>query len=433
MLNNYMHTLWNEIVTNFGIYDGQSDFRFIFVMKSDKELGLDYPSIYERMFGDKKHSERYAVAALERFYGKTTPEVVEALRQIIAGDFSGIKNRDENAIKVLRIIAEIVNIVNMGGSRQVILSVRDAEEEFEGIRVILEKLTGAFAKEDSDRFKVISKIHEYFKTRRNKAFNSIVDLYSKLSEKEIDYKSAISKDKKLTNQLIKMFNDNESTYVEMINEFSSLGVNLNIDSLKEALTDQVSDSEIESYKRTIQFYAKHLDALVELAKYDLNSIATDYAAIDDDSITQMKDSVKSSFGEGSLIQEKLLGSNEYMYVVSIRGRYEPILKFIDEHSIRVFTLLMLVPEVENPITSSPSLRFLITSLCDDVDTAIDEFGKKPSIEVKRVGEENAVYLIGTQQNDKKGRENALALYLSMLAVEHGFDAKKLPFVQKFAN
>lgn len=433
MLNNYMHTLWNEIVTNFGIYDGQSDFRFIFVMKSDKELGLDYPSIYERMFGDKKHSERYAVAALERFYGKTTPEVVEALRQIIAGDFSGIKNRDENAIKVLRIIAEIVNIVNMGGSRQVILSVRDAEEEFEGIRVILEKLTGAFAKEDSDRFKVISKIHEYFKTRRNKAFNSIVDLYSKLSEKEIDYKSAISKDKKLTNQLIKMFNDNESTYVEMINEFSSLGVNLNIDSLKEALTDQVSDSEIESYKRTIQFYAKHLDALVELAKYDLNSIATDYAAIDDDSITQMKESVKSTFGEGSLIQEKLVGSNSYMYVVSIRGRYEPILKFIDEHEIRVFTLLMLVPKVENPITSSPSLRFLITSLCDDVDTAIDEFGKKPSIEVKRIGDENAVYLIGTQQNDKKGRENALALYLSMLAVEHGFDAKKLPFVQKFAN
>ena len=109
-----------------------------------------------------------------------------------------------------------------------------------------------------------------------------------------------------------------------------------------------------------------------------------------------------------------------------------IIKFIEDEGIKVFSVLMILPPAENSVKDNPSLRFLITSLSGDLDDAIDEFGKKPYLEIKKIGSSDAIQLIGTNSNTEEGKNHAMMMYLSILAVLHGFDANKLPFVQKFA-
>jgi len=143
--------------------------------------------------------------------------------------------------------------------------------------------------------------------------------------------------------------------------------------------------------------------------------------------------VESIFGDQSIVHERMLSSKEYMIAVSYLGRYEPVIKFIEDEDIKVFSVLMILPQTEKSVKDNPSLRFLITALSGDFDEAIDEFGKKPILEIKKIGSADSIQLIGTNQNTDEGKNHAMMMYLSILAVLHGFDANKLPFVQKFAQ
>jgi hypothetical protein len=436
MLSNYIQMLRNEIVSNFGIYEAVNEFKFIFSIKADKDLKVDFSSIYERMFGSKKNYDKYSLAALHKFYGGVDDGVKQALLAILSGDFEGVKSRNTDAIKILSILSDVVDIIERGRSKEIIESVRDAENEFNNLRVVLSKLTGAFKKEDSDKFKVITKLYSYFKNKNSSIFNPLVKKYEEIAKSEIDYNEAIKVNKNGVNSILELFNSREADYTETINELSSLSPKLfgkDVSSLKELITDQISDAEIDNYKPLISFYLQHLDSLVDLAKEDLPNIILDYSALDDNKIEETKTVIKSAFGEDSIVHERILGSKEYLFAISFAGRYEPILKFIEDNKLKVFTVLMVLPPVDPPVTSNPSLRFLITSLSGDMDDAIDEFGRKPNLDVRKLGNSDALYLIGTGSNTEAGKEHAMMIYLSTLAVIHGFDAKKLPFVQKFVD
>jgi len=434
MLNNYTSTLKNEIVSNFGIYKGENEFKFIFTFKSSKELKVDYGAIYEKMFGSKKNYTHYSIVALNRFYGNVNDGLKKAMTDILSGNFEGVKSRDPDAIKVITVLSEIVDIIDRGNSREIISSVRDADSEFNNLKLVLNKLAGLFAKEDSDRFTVISKLYSYFKNKNSKQFNPLVKKYAEISETPTTFENATKTNKKATTALIEMFNTNEADYSATIEELLSLSPSLfgkDVSEIKELMSDQIGDAEIDNYKPLISFYAQHLDSLVDLAKEDLATIVTQYSALEDKNVASMRESTIGEFGEHSIVHERIRGSREYLFAVSFLGRYEKILKFIEDNELKVFTVLMVLPEVDPPINTNPSLAFLLTAFSEDIDEAIDEYGKKPNLDTRKLGNNTAVYLLGTASNDDKGKEHAMMTYLSILAVIHGFDATKLPFVQKF--
>lgn len=435
MLNNYLSTLKNEITSNFGIYDGVNDFRFIFKVKLDKPIDVNYSEIYEKMFGNRSQHTQYSIPAFAKFYGVSGEEIKTSLANVLSGDFTGIKSRDQNSLKVLKVLSSIVDIIEKEDSLRIISSVRDAESEFNNLRMVLTKLTGEFKKEDADRFKVITSIYEKFKDKPVKIFLPLVQTYSELSEKGLEYSEAKKINKKLVSKLLDIFNSNETVFVETISELQSISPKLfgkSMAQINDLLSDRVSDDEIDNYKPLISFYLQHIDSLVELAKTPLSTIVNQYTSIDDDRIQELKNNISTVFGSDVIVDERLIDAKTYMFAISYGGRYEPIIKFIEDNDIKIFTVLMILPETEIPIKDNPSLRFLITALSDDIDDAIDELGRKPSLDIKQIGQYEAIQLIGTGSNNQDGKDYAMIMYLSILAVTHGFDAKKLPFVQKFA-
>lgn len=435
MLNNYIQTLKNEITSNFGIYEGENEFKFLFSIKLKDAIDINYGEIYEKMFGSRSQHFQYALPALNKFYGSAGENIKKALSDILQGDFNGIKSRDPDAIKVLKVLAEIADIVEKGDTLQIISSVRDAENEFNNLRMVLAKLTGEFKKEDSDRFKVISAIYDHFKDRPVKIFNPLIQAYSTLGKDKLTYEEAIKINKKTVKKILELFNANEAVYIETISELNSLSPKLfgkNMSVINDLLSDRVSDEEIDNYKPLLSFYFQRLDSLVELATNPLSDVVNQYRSIEDNEIADIKTKVENLFGGQSIVHERMLNSKEYMIAVSYLGRYEPIIKFIEEEGIKVFSVLMILPATEKNVKDNPSLRFLITSLSGDLDDAIDEFGKKPQLNIKKIGSSDAIQLIGTNSNTEEGKNHAMMMYLSILAVLHGFDANKLPFVQKFA-
>lgn len=434
MLNNYIQTLKNEITSNFGIYEGVNEFKFLFSIKLKDAIDINYSEIYEKMFGNRAQHLQYALPALNRFYGSAGDGIKKALSDILQGDFTGIKSRDADAIKVLKVLAEITDIIEKGDTLKIIASVRDAENEFNNLRMVLSKLTGEFKKEDADRFKVISAIYDHFKDRPVKIFNPLIQAYSTLGKDKLTYEEAIKINKKAVKKILELFNSNEAVYVETIAELNSLSPKLfgkSMAVINDLLTDRVSDEEIDNYKPLITFYLQRLDSLVELAKNPIAEVVNQYLGIEDKKIEEIKAKVSETFGADSIVNERMLKSKEYLIAVSYLGRYEPIIKFIEDNEIKVFSVLMILPETEPSIKDNPSLRFLITALSGDLDDAIDEFGRKPNLEIKKVGSVDAIQLIGTGSNNEAGKDHAMMLYLAILATLHGFDANKLPFVQKF--
>jgi hypothetical protein len=435
MLNNYIKTLKNEITSNFGIYEGVNEFKFLFSIKLKDSIDINYSEIYEKMFGSRAQHLQYALPALNKFYGSAGDSIKKALSDILQGDFTGIKSRDADAIKVLKVLAEITDIIEKGDTLKIIASVRDAENEFNNLRMVLSKLTGEFKKEDADRFKVISAIYDHFKDRPVKIFNPLIQAYSTLGKDKLTYEEAIKINKKAVKKILELFNSNEAVYVETIAELNSLSPKLfgkSMAVINDLLADRVSDEDIDNYKPLLSFYFQRLDSLVELATNPISDVVNQYRSIEDKEIAEVKSKVETLFGDQSIVHERMLNSKEYMLAVSYLGRYEPIIKFIEDEGIKVFSVLMILPPAENSVKDNPSLRFLITSLSGDLDDAIDEFGKKPYLEIKKIGSSDAIQLIGTNSNTEEGKNHAMMMYLSILAVLHGFDANKLPFVQKFA-
>lgn len=437
MLSNYLITLKNEITSNFGVYDGINEFKVLLSIKLDKSIEVNYSEIYEKLFGSRDEHAKYAIPALSRFYGSVNNEVKVALQDILNGSFDGVKSRDPNSIKVIRILSELVDIIETSQNLEIISSVRNSESEFNDLRMVLSKLTGEFKKEDSDRFKIISLLFDKFKENPVSIFKPLINLYNQLSsDRSMSYDEAMKSNKKIVRKLLDMFSENESTYVETINEIHSISPKLFgkvMNQIEDLLTDRVSDEEIDNYRPLITFYLQRLDSLVELAKNTMSEIVNSYLGIEDNRIAELKTRINSVFGADSIVHERLLNSKEYLIAISFIGRYEPIIKFIEDEDIKVFSVLMILPEIEHPVQSNPSLRFLITSLSGDVDDAIDEFGRKPNLDIKKVGSSKAIQLIGTGSNTQEGKDHAMMLYLSILATIHGFDANKLPFVQKFAS
>lgn len=434
MLNNYLNILKNEITSNFGVYDGVNEFKVLFSIKTDKSIAIDYVSIYEKLFGNRGEHSKYALPALSKFYGSVNPEVTQAFSKILEGNFDGVKSRDPNAIKILKILLEIVDIIEKGETLSIISSVRNAEAEFNNLRLVLSKLTGEFKKEDADRFKVISAIYAQFKDKPVSIFKPILSEYAKISQSPVSYDEALKSNKNVAKKLLATFNANESYYVETISELRSMSPKLfskSISEIDDLLADRVSDQEIDNYKPLITFYLQRLDSLVELAKNPIAEVVNQYLGIEDKKIEDIKAKVSEIFGADSIVNERMLNSREYLIAVSYLGRYEPIIKFIEDNDIKVFSVLMILPETEPSIKDNPSLRFLITALSGDLDDAIDEFGRKPTLEIKKVGSVDAIQLIGTGSNNEAGKDHAMMLYLAILASLHGFDANKLPFVQKF--
>lgn len=436
MLNKYIQTLKNEITSNFGIYEGVNEFKFLFSIKLKDPIDINYSEIYEKMFGNRTQHLQYALPALNKFYGSAGDGIKKALSDILQGDFTGIKSREQDSIKVLKVLSEITDIIEKGGTLQIISSVRDSESEFNDLRMILAKLTGEFKKEDADRFKVISAVYSHFKDRPAKIFTPLIREYAALGKDELTYEEASKINKKSVKKLLDIFNSNEKVYVETISELTKLSPKLfgkSMSSIYDLLSDRVSDEEIDNYKPLLSFYLQRLDSLVELATSSLAEIVNQYRSIEDKEIAEIKSKVESIFGDQSIVHERMLSSKEYMIAVSYLGRYEPVIKFIEDEDIKVFSVLMILPQTEKSVKDNPSLRFLITALSGDFDEAIDEFGKKPILEIKKIGSADSIQLIGTNQNTDEGKNHAMMMYLSILAVLHGFDANKLPFVQKFAQ
>jgi hypothetical protein len=436
MLNKYIQTLKNEITSNFGIYEGVNEFKFLFSIKLKDPIDINYSEIYEKMFGNRTQHLQYALPALNKFYGSAGDGIKKALSDILQGDFTGIKSREQDSIKVLKVLSEITDIIEKGGTLQIISSVRDSESEFNDLRMILAKLTGEFKKEDADRFKVISAVYSHFKDRPAKIFTPLIREYAALGKDELTYEEASKINKKSVKKLLDIFNANEKVYVETISELTKLSPKLfgkSMSSIYDLLSDRVSDEEIDNYKPLLSFYLQRLDSLVELATSSLAEIVNQYRSIEDKEIAEIKSKVESIFGDQSIVHERMLSSKEYMIAVSYLGRYEPVIKFIEDEDIKVFSVLMILPQTEKSVKDNPSLRFLITALSGDFDEAIDEFGKKPILEIKKIGSADSIQLIGTNQNTDEGKNHAMMMYLSILAVLHGFDANKLPFVQKFAQ
>ncbi|MFA5404547.1 MAG: hypothetical protein WC358_06400 [Ignavibacteria bacterium] len=399
-------------------------------------IDINYSEIYEKMFGNRTQHLQYALPALNKFYGSAGDGIKKALSDILQGDFTGIKSREQDSIKVLKVLSEITDIIEKGGTLQIISSVRDSESEFNDLRMILAKLTGEFKKEDADRFKVISAVYSHFKDRPAKIFTPLIREYAALGKDELTYEEASKINKKSVKKLLDIFNANEKVYVETISELTKLSPKLfgkSMSSIYDLLSDRVSDEEIDNYKPLLSFYLQRLDSLVELATSSLAEIVNQYRSIEDKEIAEIKSKVESIFGDQSIVHERMLSSKEYMIAVSYLGRYEPVIKFIEDEDIKVFSVLMILPQTEKSVKDNPSLRFLITALSGDFDEAIDEFGKKPILEIKKIGSADSIQLIGTNQNTDEGKNHAMMMYLSILAVLHGFDANKLPFVQKFAQ
>jgi len=436
MLNKYIQTLKNEITSNFGIYEGVNEFKFLFSIKLKDPIDINYSEIYEKMFGNRTQHLQYALPALNKFYGSAGDGIKKALSDILQGDFTGIKSREQDSIKVLKVLSEITDIIEKGGTLQIISSVRDSESEFNDLRMILAKLTGEFKKEDADRFKVISAVYSHFKDRPAKIFTPLIREYAALGKDELTYEEASKINKKSVKKLLDIFNANEKVYVETISELTKLSPKLfgkSMSSIYDLLSDRVSDEEIDNYKPLLSFYLQRLDSLVELATSSLAEIVNQYRSIEDKEIAEIKSKVESIFGDQSIVHERMLSSKEYMIAVSYLGRYEPVIKFIEDEDIKVFSVLMILPQTEKSVKDNPSLRFLITALSGDFDEAIDEFGKKPILEIKKIGSADSIQLIGTNRNTDEGKNHAMMMYLSILAVLHDFDANKLPFVQKFAQ
>lgn len=434
MLSSYVKTLRNEIVSNFGIYESLDDFKFIFASKLDRDIKLNYSLVYEKMFGTKKNYEKYAAAAFKRFYGNSDGLITNAFTEILKGNFDGIKSRSPESLSVLKTLLDVIDIISNSSASNIISSVRDADSEFNKIQQVLSKLTGIFKKEEADKFKIISSIVEYFRNRGIKLFSPLINKYREISESSIDFAEAKKANKKAVDDLFKIFNDKENEYVSTIDELNGLGSSLlgrDIKKITELVHDQVSDEDIDEYTSLIVFYCRHFDSLVDLANDDLGDIIEEYSSIDDSRIIDNRKMIKSSFGDDSIISEKFVNSKEYLFACNVHGRYEDILKFIDSNKIKIFTVLLIETNAIKSLSSNKSLAFLITSLNGDLDDAIDNYGELPDLEIKNIGDDKAVYLLGTTTNNDSGREYAMIVYLSILAVTHGFDAKKLPFVQKF--
>jgi hypothetical protein len=119
-----------------------------------------------------------------------------------------------------------------------------------------------------------------------------------------------------------------------------------------------------------------------------------------------------------------------MLAVHCNDRLEDIIDYLKKHEISSYQVFMVLNDTERQVLKNPSLGFLIEALEGDLDDALDNFGAPASLSVLAYDDESDVRIYGSTDKDDK---SAKITYLSILACLNGFDAKKLPFVQKFAR
>jgi uncharacterized protein YdiU (UPF0061 family) len=435
MINEYYKILNNELTSNFSLFEAKSNFAISMVLKSDSNFKIDYAEIYQKMFYSNKNSERTSKIALDAIYGNPSESMISVMNKLIKGDLGPLKERDVDANTLLRILLELIDSVTVSDTKEVLSSVRDTDLEFSSLKKVIQLLTGIFSKEDSDRFDVISKIYKYFKSKGISVFKKLIEKYDSLldgSNDELTYESANKKNKKLVAELISIFNENESNYAEVISELSSIKSSkfAGIGAIDDALSNRISDDAIEEYRDVITFCFKHLNELLELRNHDIEELASKYEAIVDKKIEKLIESTKTRFGNDSIKWEKLYRLNVYMLAVHCNGRLEDIIDYLKKHEISSYQVFMVLNDTERQVLKNPSLGFLIEALEGDLDDALDNFGAPASLSVLAYDDESDVRIYGSTDKDDK---SAKITYLSILACLNGFDAKKLPFVQKFAR
>lgn len=431
MLNQYNNVLKNEILSKLSVIQSDGHFKVVCTVTLDKPVKLNYGEIYEKMFATRGKTFPYVLASLSSYYGNLNQESTKQLELIINGDFEGVKSRNEEAIKLLKYLLNICEVLETQEGFSIISNVRSADEEFKLLRLILQKFLGVFKKEDSDRFHVISKIYEHFKDRQVRLFNPLIQLYNELGRDVSDYKTAIKVNKKLTNKIISTFNDNEARYIEVLKELASTNSKLFGDKLLvllDLLEDKISDDDIDKCKHLLSFYFNKLDRFIELIDSDFYDICTKYSTVDDDILDNIRLSISQNLVDGKIIQEKLVKSNQYFIVFECNGGYENVYNFIRDNGISSYSILMKITSSE--ILKNKSTSFLVNALYVDIDEAVDNYNTALPIESIEINQEHYIKLIDSKASDEESQKKAMVVYTSVLLVENGFELSKLPFLQK---
>lgn len=454
MLSNYNAILRNELTSNFKIYDAKHRFLVIFGVSTGDPIKVDAKDIYERLFTSSKNNIESALHAIIKVKGSSyaTSEIYAALEKLFSGDFSGIQSRDPETIKIINILSQLIQSVESSDSVEVLTAVRNSASEISKLRTFLMKLTGDYKKQEADKFEVISKLYDYFKTRNSKPFADLFNLYDSLVKKStgnltrdpkfgskvepLDYKSANRISKKTTEAILKLFDTKESYYTEIVKEIAEISPSLfgaELNSLNDILNNKISTEQLEEIKHLIRFYLHNLNALLILSNNDLGELGIKYDAIDDSFVDSFKEKVAATFGEDSLVHKDIKGSSQYVIGISCTSDYETILDFLKNDEIREFSVYMIFSEDKYRSLDQKAIGFLEKALEGDLDDALDSYGVKPALTTSSFPEGMGVKLLGTNARDEEGIKHSKIIYYSIVAVEMGFTPNNLSFFQKFAR
>jgi len=454
MLSNYNAMLRNELTSNFKIYDARHKFMVIFGISTGHPIKVDAKDIYERLFSSSKNNLESASHAIMKVKGGSyvTSEMFNVLEELLKGDFKTIQSRDPNSIKIINVLSHLIQAVESSDSIEVLTAVRNSASEISKLRTFLMKLVGDYTKQDADKFEVVSKMYDYFKTRNSKPFADLFNLYDTLVKKspetltrdskfgskveQLDYKSANKISKKTTEAIIKLFNSKESYYTEIVQEIAEISPSLfgnEINSLNDILNNKISTEQLNEIKPLIRFYLHNLNALQILASNELSELGIKYDTVDDSFVDAFKEKVTSAFGASSLIHNDIKGSSKYVIGITCETDYDTILDFLKNDEIKEFSVYMIFPSDKYATLDQKAIGFLEKALEGDLDEALDSYGTKADITTSSLLEGTGVKLLGTNGNDEEGIKHSKILYYSIVAVEMGFNPNNLAFFQKFAR
>ena len=134
-MNKFNQILHNEIASNFKVHEDVNHFELIVKFDLKKELKFDFEKMYSELF-DVQYSFNEIITAFKKSNHQTTFDA-QSLKNIIAGNFDKIKERDEQATNILKNVYDVIANIENTQSVEILKHIRNFENDMDEVKSFL--------------------------------------------------------------------------------------------------------------------------------------------------------------------------------------------------------------------------------------------------------------------------------------------------------